>query len=59
MFKEWFEQQYQKGKISLLKSVLLNQAIENTNYVSIAPQGETLFGWGGWGGGIQIAHQKI
>lgn len=47
MFKEWFEQQYQKGKISLLKSVLLNQAIENTNYVSIAPQGETLFGWGG------------
>ena len=44
VFKDWIERQYQEGKITLSKSVLLDQPAEHTNYVSVAPQGETSWG---------------
>ncbi|KAH7688681.1 Retrotransposon gag domain-containing protein [Dioscorea alata] len=44
VFKDWIERQYQEGKITLSKNVLLDQPAEHTNYVSVALQEEALWG---------------
>ena len=43
VFKNWIERQYQEGKITLSKGMLLNQPVKCTNFVSVAPQEKTLW----------------